>query len=257
MANLQLIPALYDEVPHAFQELVVVLCAEKVNADKRRGFHNSNNTQRSSGFSHLLIPPITNIVIQTLWDKTNKTNPKWNIFETQGQWCCCESLPACVIFLGSVSSNEEERVTLTSFLTGLSSPSALSFTRALLPADKHLYGLEGVRGHDPGCHSEDDFVRENRRLRESLSKHERLLSSVSCTLFTSSDLTWEKSKRYIYKPKLFFQWIQLTKCTSCNVVLENESSLLTLDTGPLTGNILITSSTCKLCWKQDVVESTG
>lgn len=213
--------------------------------------------QRSSGFSHLLIPPITNIVIQTLWDKTNKTNPKWNIFETQGQWCCCESLPACVIFLGSVSSNEEERVTLTSFLTGLSSPSALSFTRALLPADKHLYGLEGVRGHDPWCHSEDDFVRENRRLRESLSKHERLLSSVSCTLFTSSDLTWEKSKRYIYKPKLFFQWIQLTKCTSCNVVLENESSLLTLDTGPLTGNILITSSTCKLCWKQDVVESTG
>lgn len=88
-----------------------------------------------------------------------------------------------------MSSNEEERVTLTSFLTGLSSPSALSFTRALLPADKHLYGLEGVRGHDPWCHSEDDFVRENRRLRESLSKHERLLSSVSCTLFTSSDLT--------------------------------------------------------------------
>lgn len=45
--------------------------------------------------------------------------------------------------------------------------------QSVLPADQHLFRLEGVGCHDPGCHSEHHTVCENGRLGDSLLKHDR------------------------------------------------------------------------------------
>lgn len=71
MADLKLVPALFNKVLHPFKELVVVISAEKVTTGKDKvlikqyfanvlSFQNAN----SSGFLYLESLPITDIIIQ-------------------------------------------------------------------------------------------------------------------------------------------------------------------------------------------------
>lgn len=77
VANLQLVAALCNEVPHSFKELVIIRCADTVTKEEEEVFFKqycamflSFQNAKSSGFMYLQILPITNIFIQIILVKT-------------------------------------------------------------------------------------------------------------------------------------------------------------------------------------------
>lgn len=162
IANLKLVAALCNKVFHPFEELVVIIGAEKVTTEKKE--------------VEVRIFPIF----------TAKLFGFWSPLSTKR----------------SETKKAVEGGKANTLLPHPFSLPLLLLICVLLPANMHLHRVEGVGCHDPRCHSEHNLVCENGRLRDVLSTREKLVFCFffpPLGIYSSRNMTYNV---YAYKKRL-------------------------------------------------------